>query len=32
MDFTLTEEQMMLRKMVHDFAEKELKPVAAEID
>jgi alkylation response protein AidB-like acyl-CoA dehydrogenase len=32
MDFTLTEEQTMLRKMVHEFAEKELKPVAAEID
>ncbi|MFQ6106030.1 MAG: acyl-CoA dehydrogenase [Thermoplasmata archaeon] len=32
MDFELTEEQMMLRKMVHDLAERELKPVAAEID
>lgn len=32
MDFTLTEEQTMVRKMVRDFAEKELKPVAAEID
>lgn len=32
MDFELTEEQMMLKKMVHDFAEKELKPVASEID
>ncbi|MFQ5910943.1 MAG: acyl-CoA dehydrogenase family protein, partial [Thermoplasmata archaeon] len=32
MDFALTEEQSMLRKMVHDFAERELKPVAAEID
>lgn len=32
MDFSLTEEHKMLRKMVHDFAERELKPVAAEID
>jgi len=27
-----TEEQQMIRKMVRDFAEKELKPIAREID
>jgi len=32
MDFKLTEEQEMLQKMVRDFAEKEVKPLAAEID
>ncbi len=32
MDFKLDEEQEVLRKMVHDFAEKNLKPMAAEID
>jgi butyryl-CoA dehydrogenase len=32
MDFELTEDQKMLRTMVRDFAEKELEPVAAEID
>ncbi|MFQ6128033.1 MAG: acyl-CoA dehydrogenase [Thermoplasmata archaeon] len=32
MDFALEEEQIMLKKMVHEFAEKELKPVAPEID
>ena len=32
MDFSLTEEQRMLRAMVRDFAEKELEPIAAEID
>lgn len=32
MDFSLTEEQKMLRAMVRDFAEKELEPVAAQID
>jgi alkylation response protein AidB-like acyl-CoA dehydrogenase len=30
MDFQLTEEQMMLKKMVHDLAEKEFRPQAAE--
>ncbi len=30
MDFQLTEEQMMLKKMVHDLAEKEFRPRAAE--
>ena len=28
----LTEEQAMLRDMVHDFAQNEVKPIAAEID
>jgi len=32
MDFDLNEEQKMLRTMVRDFAEKELEPIAAEID
>ena len=32
MDFSLTEEQKMLKAMVRDFAEKELEPVAAQID
>jgi butyryl-CoA dehydrogenase len=30
MDFQLTEEQKMLKKMVHDLAEKEFRPKAAE--
>ena len=32
MDFSLTEDQKMLRTMVRDFAEKELEPIAARID
>jgi alkylation response protein AidB-like acyl-CoA dehydrogenase len=32
MDFRLTEEQKMVQEMARDFAEKELKPRAAEID
>lgn len=32
MDLKLTEEQEMIRKMVRDFAQKEVAPVAAEID
>ena len=32
MDFELNEEQKMIRQMAADFAEKELKPRAAEID
>ncbi len=32
MDLRLTEEQEMLRQMVRDFAEKELKPLAHEAD
>jgi acyl-CoA dehydrogenase len=31
-DFTLTEEQKALRDMAHDFAEKEIRPVAWEYD
>ena len=31
-DFTLTEEQVALREMAHDFAEKEIRPVAWEFD
>ena len=32
MNFVLTEEQEMMRQMVRDFAEKEVKPGAAERD
>jgi len=32
MDFSLTEEQKMLKAMVTDFASKELEPIAAQID
>jgi alkylation response protein AidB-like acyl-CoA dehydrogenase len=32
LDFDLTEEQQMLRKMVRNFAEKEIAPVAEELD
>lgn len=32
MDFELSEEQRMLKKMVKDFAENEIAPIAAEID
>ncbi len=32
MNFQLTEEQEMLRKMVRDFAENEVEPTAAERD
>ncbi|MBC7263571.1 MAG: acyl-CoA dehydrogenase [Chloroflexi bacterium] len=32
MDFELNEEQRMMRKMVRDFAEKEIRPIAAETD
>lgn len=32
MDFSLTEDQKMLRTMVRDFATKELEPIAAQID
>lgn len=32
MDLKLTEEQEMIRKMARDFAEKEVEPVAAEMD
>ncbi|MEE9399352.1 MAG: acyl-CoA dehydrogenase [Dehalococcoidales bacterium] len=32
MDFSLTEEQKMLKDMVQDFAAKELEPIASQID
>ena len=32
MDFQLTEEQQMMQRMVRDFAEKEIRPIAQEID
>jgi len=32
MNFKLTEEQQMIQQMTRDFAEKELKPIAAELD
>jgi len=32
MDLTLTEEHKMIRDMARDFAEKEIAPIAAEID
>ena len=32
MDFSLSEDQKMLKAMVRDFAEKEVEPVAAEVD
>lgn len=32
MDFNFTEEQEMIKKMARNFAEKELLPIAAEID
>ncbi|HET9094464.1 MAG TPA: acyl-CoA dehydrogenase family protein [Solirubrobacteraceae bacterium] len=31
-DFTLTDEQLAMREMAHDFAEKEMRPVAWEYD
>ena len=32
MDFSFTEEQELFRKSVRDFVEKEVAPVAAELD
>ncbi|HLR35510.1 MAG TPA: acyl-CoA dehydrogenase [Tissierellales bacterium] len=32
MNFTLTKEQLMVRDVVREFTEKEVKPIAAEID
>ena len=32
MDFTLSKEHEMARKLFHDFAEKEVKPLAQEVD
>ena len=31
-DFTLTEEQRAVREMAHDFAEREIRPVAWDYD
>ena len=31
-DFTLTDEQKNLRELAHDFAAKEIRPVAWELD
>jgi acyl-CoA dehydrogenase len=31
-DFTLSEEQINLREMAHDFTEKEIRPVAWDYD
>ena len=31
-DFTLTDEQKDIRQLAHDFAEKEIRPVAWELD
>ncbi len=31
-DFTLTDEQKDIRQLAHDFAEKEIRPVAPELD
>jgi acyl-CoA dehydrogenase len=31
-DFTLTDEQKALREMAHDFAAKEIRPVAWQYD
>ena len=32
MDFRLSEEHLMIRKTVRDFAEREIQPIAAELD
>ena len=32
MDFSLTREQQMIKKMVRDFAETEISPIAADLD
>ncbi|MBT2663980.1 MULTISPECIES: acyl-CoA dehydrogenase family protein [Bacillaceae] len=32
MDFSLTKEQQMIKEMVKEFAEKEIKPIAIELD
>ena len=32
MDFNLTKEQLLVRKMMADFTENEVKPIAAETD
>ena len=32
MDFKLNDEQQLLRDMIREFTEKEVRPIAAEID
>ena len=32
MDFNLSKQQELIRQLMHDFAENEVKPLAAEID
>ena len=32
MDFNLSKEHLMLRKMYRDFAENEVKPLAEDVD
>ncbi len=32
MEFTLTEEQLALRRLAHEFAEREIRPIAGEKD
>lgn len=32
MDFSLTKEQVLFLQMIREFAEKEVKPIAAEVD
>ena len=32
MDFMLTEQQQMMKKLFAEFAEKEVKPLAAEVE
>lgn len=32
MDFSLTKQQILFQQMIRDFAEKEVKPLAAEVD
>ena len=32
MDFMLTEQQQMMKKLFAEFAEKDVKPLAAEVD
>ncbi|MGN1307904.1 MAG: acyl-CoA dehydrogenase family protein, partial [Faecousia sp.] len=32
MDFRLSKEQTMLRQLFRDFAQNEIKPLAAEVD
>lgn len=31
-DFTLSEEQLAMQRMVRDFGEREIKPIARELD